>query len=297
MGIRIKWKASILFLMAVWVLPLIGQENPFDLVPRLELEAQAAIEGEIQHPTGNVFDVVPPPKSYVQQRPYSIVELQEESPKAPDAYRGFLFSVTLFLLIVLTLLVTLFRSVLTKVYNSFLNENILNQVYRDRDSVGVIPYWILYFLFFLNAGFFIFLLIRIYGGVSLSGGYFIQLLKCVGGVSAVFLFKHFLLSVIAYVFPVEKEAGKYSFTIMIFSIVIGILLAPANLILAYTAPDIVKTLAKVIFAVLIGVYLFRSLRGLMIANKYLAFHKFHFLLYICTVEIAPVMVLLKLLMG
>ena len=297
MWIQVKQVAGILFLMAVGVLPLIGQGNPFDLVPRLELEAQAAIEGEIPHPTGNVFDVVPPPKSYVQQRPYSIVELREESPKTPDAYGGFLFSVTLFLLILLTLLVTLFRSVLSKIYRSFLNENILNQVHRDRDSVGLIPYWILYLLFFMNAGFFIFLLIRLYGGVSLSGGYFMQLLKCFGGVAAVFLFKHFLLSIIAYVFPVAKEAEKYSFTIMVFSIVIGILLVPANLILAYAAPDIVKTLAKVIFAVLIGVYLFRHLRGLMIANKYLAFHKFHFLLYICTVEIAPVMVLLKLLMG
>ena len=41
-------------------------------------------------------------------------------------------------------------------------------------------------------------------------------------------------------------------------------------------------------------YIFRSLRGLFVAGRFLAFHKFHFLLYICTVEIAPVLILIKL---
>jgi len=39
------------------------------------------------------------------------------------------------------------------------------------------------------------------------------------------------------------------------------------------------------------------LRGLLLANKFVLFHKFHFLLYICIVEIAPVVLVLKLIFS
>jgi hypothetical protein len=41
------------------------------------------------------------------------------------------------------------------------------------------------------------------------------------------------------------------------------------------------------------IYLFRSLRGLFVGARFLAFHKLHFLLYLCAVEIAPVAIAIK----
>ncbi len=109
--------------------------------------------------------------------------------------------------------------------------------------------------------------------------------------------KHIALNVIAYIFPIQKEVRQYSFMIMIFNIVLGVALAPVNLIVAYSTPTTLSSLILVLFTLIGLFYLFRHLRGIMIANKYLVFHKFHFLLYICTVEIAPMMVLLKLILG
>jgi hypothetical protein len=40
-------------------------------------------------------------------------------------------------------------------------------------------------------------------------------------------------------------------------------------------------------------YISRQLRGLFIAMPYIFSYKFHFLLYLCTIEIAPLAVLYK----
>jgi hypothetical protein len=41
-------------------------------------------------------------------------------------------------------------------------------------------------------------------------------------------------------------------------------------------------------------YIYRSLRALNIGSKFLVSDQFHFLLYLCTVEVAPVVLLAKL---
>lgn len=275
-----------------------AQVNPFELVPRLDPEVQDAIEEAPPHPTGNPFDVVPPPRALARERAFLIVEPQEQKISAPNRFRRFVFSVNLFSLILLTFLFTVFRGLILKVYQGVLNENILNQIFRDRDSIGPFPYWILYLLFFLNAGFFVFLLGHHYGKMPWpADSYLIQWVKCCLLVMALFLLKHFVLNVIAYVFPVGKEVKLYSFMIMVFSIVLGVALTPFNLLIAYLADGSGNWTLTVILLVIGLFYLFRYLRGTMIANKYLVFHKFHFLLYICTVEIAPIMVLLKLIQG
>lgn len=279
------------------VCSLAAQTNPFDLVPRLPTEARRALEEAEPHPTGNPFDVVPP-SSLAQQKPFLIVEPQEEKVGLPNRYRRFVFTITIFSLISLTFIITLLRGLLSRVYRGVLNENILSQTFRDRDSVGPFPYWILYGLFFLNAGFFVFLLAHHFDRMPWSGvPYYTQLFRCIGLVTGLLLLKHLVLHIVAYVFPVEKEMSLYNFMLETFNIVLGIALVPINLMVAY-APEAYGRTVVIILLLAIGLfYLFRYLRGSMIANNYLVFHKFHFLLYICTVEIAPVMVLLKLITG
>jgi hypothetical protein len=274
------------------VLTLAAQTNPLDLVPRLDSETRQMIEETIPHPTGNPLDIVPPPSSIAEQKPFLIVEPREEEIGLPNRYRRFVFSVTLFSLILLTFIFSLLRGILLRVYRGILNENILNQIFRDKESIGPFPYWTLYLLFFINGGFFLFLLSHQFNQMPwISDPYYLQLLKCIGVVTGLLLLKHLVLSIIAYVFPVEKEMRLYNFMILAFNIILGIALVPINLMAAYSPEKATHTIIIVLF------YLFRHLRGVMIANNYLVFHKFHFLLYICTVEIAPVMVLLKLITG
>lgn len=285
-------------------------QNPFELVPRLpKPPAPEKLAEEVFMPTGNPFDIIrgkarpaPEPKT-VEKKPEPPVVLQPVEEEVPvevktedEAYRQFLFVTLLTLFILLTLIFTIFRSVISISYRSFLNDNILNQLHRDQRSIASFPFQILYWLFFVTAGTFTFVVLKHFK-MELSANNLTGLFMCVGGIALIFLAKHILLKVVSGIFPVSKEIGTYSFTIIIFNIILGIALIPFIIFIAYGTEELIPYAIYGAFGLVVAVYIFRTLRGLFIGNRFLAYHKFHFLLYICTVEIAPLMILLKVLLS
>ncbi len=271
-----------------------GAPNPFDLVPRL---APITDNGQHTAPTwqsGNPFDVA----HAVGAAPVAVLRAKKARPERPalserEKYSTFIFAITMGSLFLVTILITIFRSVYQRAWHGWLNENMLNQIYRESQTAGVLPYYILYVFSIVCTGTFIFLATRLLG-INLEQTLWLGWSACVASVLALLLAKHGVLSYLGAVFGVEKEAGTYSFTIMIFGILLGIILLVANVFLAYGPEAYRKGALFTAFGIIGLVYVFRSLRGLFIANNFIASHPFHFFLYLCTVEIAPVFVLIKL---
>lgn len=295
--------------------------NPFELVPRAgtketkkntaEIDQEIAVNPPDQTDLSeNPFALSPParnPEKARKKRTFKpddnpVTAITEDAnqdniqPKTIEVRtKRFIFSIVILDLILVAIVMTLLRNFFQKSYNSFINDNLLSQIFRERQAGTLIPFLIFYVLFFYNLALFSFLLINHYE-LPLSMPPLTTFFYLLFGVSLVFFGKHLLLRIVGYIFPVDQELRKYSFTIMIFAIITGFFLLLVNLLIAY-GPDNMTKYVIYISLIIIGIiYLFRSLRGLFIANKYLWFHKFHFLLYICTVEIAPAIIMLKLIL-
>lgn len=271
--------------------------NPFEITPRLSSIAITNTDSASTVSTGNPFEIVVP------QAGESMEQVAVAKPIKPKrtiseagAYRRFLFISIMSTLLLLTLLMTFFRAFYQKSYSAFGSDNMFNQVFRERESVGLLPFLFLYVLFFFNAGLFIYLLLHYYK-ISLPAGHLLSWLYCTAAVAVAFTIKHLILSFIGATFPIEKEVRLYNFLIIVFSIITGLVLAPVNVLLAYGPENITQYLLYLTLGTLAVAYLFRYLRGLVIANRFVTSHKFHFLLYICTVEIAPVLFLVKLILN
>ena len=92
-----------------------------------------------------------------------------------------------------------------------------------------------------------------------------------------------------FVLPVQpKEAIPYS-------IFLSLVLLPLNIFIAYSPDSLKEVFMYSAFGMIALVYLVRSLRSLSVASPFLMTDQFHFLLYLCAVEIAPIMILVKLL--
>ena len=98
-------------------------------------------------------------------------------------------------------------------------------------------------------------------------------------------------------FPVEKEINRYNFTIIIFSVFIGLGLLLGNVALGLGTEKLLSPVVTGLSVFIALLYLIRSFRGLLIGSRFIPLHIFHFLLYICTAEIAPVLVGVKLIMN
>lgn len=209
--------------------------------------------------------------------------------KPLDNTKGFLMILTIIMMVLFAVAVTLFRSFLAKAYQAFASDSALRSAYREMGSAISFPYIILYTLFLFNAGIFIYLLSQHFGiniGSKWKGVFLFT-----AGISLIFLFKHTLIQLVGWIFPVSKEIGLYNFAIIVFNIVLGALLIPINLLVAY-APMTLWAIYGASITILL-IYFYRSFRGILLAERYVVMHKFHFFMYLCVVEVAPLLLLIK----
>ena len=211
---------------------------------------------------------------------------------AASKLKNFKLAGILIMLLLLATLTTFFRLFLLKTYESFMSDNLLRTNFRATGSTISIPYFLLELFFVFNVSFTLFLLMN---NLNYSSGYiFKDFFFCLMIVSILVFGKHIILWLIGFIFPLKKETSVYNFTISNFYIVLGLILVPLNLFLAY-APSSLMTLITYITAfIFIGILLYLAFRGLLIGLKYLSSNRFHFFMYLCTVEIAPVLIILKM---
>ena len=293
--------------------PTPTENNPFEISTDSTKKDEATDQGNsldisISRPK-DLSTPEPDPSSEVQvdnQNPFEIAVPSFSNPKKTKVNPAkkiitastkplsskFNLWMTILLITILTVLVNIYKITLGKVYRSFLNDNFLKMVHRDYGPVTMIPYLVLYTFSLTLMGIFLFTVLNYYK-ISFFSTPIFDLLASVASILVIFIVKHFVLKIIGSIFPISKEIKQYSFTIIIFGIITGLFLLPAILLISYAPPHLTLTIIYGAFILIGLVYLYRILRSLFIALKYISLHKFHFFVYLCTIEIAPLLVLMK----
>jgi len=285
--------------------------NPFDLKLRLTTEQPEAVETEEKSPdstaeVANPFDLtrgtaLPVKKEAIQEKNVIITEAskndRDKASKQP-AKSSFLFYFLLFDLLLFSVLVASMRGIWTKVYRGVMNDNMLSLFYGERYNNQIMQsVLMLYSLFFVNMSLFLFLIKAHTSWLNFMPDAHSDWRIYAYIFTAVFIglmLKHLVLRYIGFIFPLKKETGLYNFSIIVFSIFISLVLLPLNITIAFIGEEVTRPLIILTLLVLVLLYALRYLRALFIANKLITFHKFHFLLYLCTVEIAPPLILYQL---
>ncbi len=272
--------------------------NPFDIearLPRRNSSSEAVTAPDVL--AANPFNVVPhrrPERTKEADKPMekpAVKQITDRSVLGPPLAEHQIFWLLIGLMAFLAFSVASRRDVLAKAWRAFLNDNALSVALRDADSfIGSRPYYLLYASFFLNAGVFIFLITRHFAPERFNHIGF--LLLCLVATPLLFIGKHALLYGIGSIFPLKEEMRRYGFLVMLFNCVLGLFLLPFNFLLAYQRPYS-GFLVFWLLALAAIFYIYRYLRAATIARKFLPRHLFHFLLYLCSVELAPVLVLVR----
>lgn len=273
-------------------LPLFSQasSNPFDLQGRITDDTPPATPTQ-QTPAdafSNPFDLV--------QENETTPAVKKQSPKGSPIppKKQFLLFLTLFNLLFFSFIATLLRSYQQKVVQAFVTPNFLSQLYREREVGVVTPFIIMYGFFLFNAAFFA---LQVLGNPfqNPEASSLLTLAYYFAGISSFLLGKHLLLWLTGQVFPIREALARYSFTIMVYYILIGFFLTAANLFLSY-GTDWLANITPVLSLTVIALILtFRQIRSFMLTIRLFTQHKFHFLLYICSVEFVPFILLIKFL--
>jgi hypothetical protein len=202
--------------------------------------------------------------------------------------QSLLFWSLLFLSFLLAIALNINRSVTIKLYRSLLNLNFLSLLYRESKEENQLIYYLLYGLYFIGLSIFIYLDIIHFKGLKAP----IYILYISLGIICIYGMRHLSLKLIGYIYGVKKEADRYLFSIVIFSCIMSILLIPADFIIAFVNPELGRKCIWLIFIIFVILYLYRQFREIIFSVALWRQHIFHFLLYLCTFEIAPLLLML-----
>ena len=184
------------------------------------------------------------------------------------------------------------RLAVVRVWAGFLTNSALQVNQRDLNAyLGTAPYALLQVNFLLNSGVFVFFVVQTFSLGRYNNPVFFAL--CAGLVPLLMLSKRAILAIVRRIYPVKAEAERYDFLVLTFNCVLGLFLFPFNFLIAFYKED-GGFLVFWLLALVVLFYAYRAIRGLFIGQKILAEHPLHFLLYLCVVEISPIVLIWKI---
>jgi len=206
---------------------------------------------------------------------------RQSNPKNVNYSLNFIFWILIASLLILAAVINLKRKSFLNLYRAITNDNYLKLLQREEYNGSSFFFLLLYFLFFLNAALFLYQLLIIKFDINGSQVF----LGLFGVLIAIYIIRIIATFIIQITFPIEKEAKQYSFTIIMFNIIVGLLLIPVNILTAYApfGPQMIYVGLGIIGLF----YLLRQIRGLFIAARIKGLSYFHFFIYLCTFEVAP----------
>lgn len=179
-------------------------------------------------------------------------------------------------------------------FTVIINANLGQQIYRDREFSANIFKFLTFINFALGAGILIYLTCVFYG-VDLpftTIGYNIAIM--VAAVFSIYLVKGFVYRFIGAVFNLTSSLRFFRFNALVIYHLLGIGLLPFILLAAFAEPPVDQW---ALFAALILVaiaLLIRVFKGLTVAAGSGKLHILYFLLYICALEVAPLLIAIRL---
>jgi hypothetical protein len=195
----------------------------------------------------------------------------------------------------LAMLVSLFPKSLLSTFQAFGSGNSAGQIFREDNRLLSNPANLLMLgISSCSIGILVFLAAQLLTPTATFNTFAAFSLSILGA-AGVQLLKFGQINAAAWLFPYQQPFQFYSFIVSNTNKVLGIGLAPLLLFLAYSPSHLQTGILYTTLATLAGVYAFRNFKALSALSDIIRLHKFYFFLYLCTVEIAPWLITLKLL--
>jgi len=201
-----------------------------------------------------------------------------------------------YLLAFIALLLGSFRFFYTRYFNNlfrvFFNASLRQSQLTDQLLQAKLPSLFFNIVFVLTGGFYIYLLLMYYHWIS-PGNFWLVLLYCTLSLAAIYVIKYITVKFTGWLTGYKDVTNTYVFIIFLINKILGVLLLPFTVIIAFAIPAI-ATGAIIISLLLIGLMiLLRFFRSYGLLEHKLKISRFHFLMYVAGIEILPVLLIYK----
>ena len=211
-----------------------------------------------------------------------------KSSKSPDNL-FYIFAVT-------GIILGFFRFFYIRYFNNlfrvFFNASLRQSQLTDQLLQAKLPSLLFNIVFVLTGGVYVYLLLRHYHWVS-SNNFWLVIFYCCLSLGGIYLIKFISLKFTGWLTGYKEITNTYVFIIFLINKILGILLLPFAVIIAFAMPAL-STAAVIISLLFIGLmFLLRFFRSYGLLQHQLKVSRFHFFLYVAGIEIVPVLLIYK----
>lgn len=220
------------------------------------------------------------------------LQLLEVANKKPiDSAKGWFLFVLILITGYLTLLFSVYREEIIKTCRGFINLNYFSLEYRLIKKFSFSSS-LLYFLFFISLGVLVY---QILGSknITVLGAPYLDLPLCILGVCSIWILKHLQLTFLSIFFPFSEQVSFWNSLLSNTNKTLGILLVPCLYFIQYSPQSMQSAIIFITISILASGYIYCAIKAVIVTASYIMYNKFHFLIYLLAVEIAPIVVLVK----
>lgn len=147
-------------------------------------------------------------------------------------------------------------------------------------------------LFFFTAGIYTYFLLLYFKWIEEKDN-LIMVILCAACMAVIYFAKYLNMKFTGWLTGYKEAANTYLFIIFLINKILGILLIPFILVIAFS-PDYLKKAAIIISMLMVAIMLLlRFLRSFSLLHRQIKVSRFHFFLYIIGIELLPVLLIYK----
>lgn len=227
--------------------------------------------------------------------PFEKAPIFEIEPERKAQGKELLFYVLTGLVATLAAIRLIYPKYIKNLFLLFMQTSIRQKQTREQLLQNNLASVLLNILFVLTAGLYITLLIQFKHWVDIS--FYQLLLYCLAILSIIYLGKFLFLAFSGWVFNVPEATNAYTFIVYLVNKVLGIVLIPFVLLITFSPLPIKQIAITISAGAALLLFLYRYLISFGVIRANLKVSAFHFFLYLCAVELLPLLLIYKLLVN
>lgn len=151
-------------------------------------------------------------------------------------------------------------------------------------------------LFFVLSGAFYATFLFQYFEIIEPADFWLIMLYAIFALTVIYLVKFIWLKTAGWLFNLRETADNYIFIVFIINKIIGIFLLPIIVLMAFSSPEILEVVLVISWIGLGGLLIYRFFLTFAAVHNQINVNLFHFFLYLCAFEIAPLLLIYKALL-
>lgn len=202
------------------------------------------------------------------------------------------FYTMLILITILAFLRLFYTRYFNNLFRVFFNTSLRQSQLTDQLLQAKLPSLFFNIISVSSFGLFIYFLLKYFNWIT-GNNAIIIIIICIIAMSVIYFFKFIILKFIGWITGFREVTNRYIFIIFLINKILGILLLPFILIMAFSTPILIKAAAIVAILLTALMFLMRFYRSYGLLQHQLKFNRLHFFMYIIGIEIMPVLLIYK----